>query len=82
MKRIPRDVRGNELVRLLSRHYGYREVRQTGSHVRVRTDQNGSHSVTIPQHSVLKLGTLASILDEVARHFETTRDDVIATLFP
>ena len=43
---LPRDMSGDELVRLLRRRYGYRVVRQQGSHVRLVTDLKG------PEHHV------------------------------
>jgi len=39
------------------------------------------HHITIPKHRVLSLGTLRSVLDDVAKHLETTRDELIAQLF-
>ena len=32
---LPRDLSGDELVRLLRRNYGYRVIRQRGSHLRL-----------------------------------------------
>ena len=50
--RLPRDVSGEEFaVRL--RRYGYEVTRQTGSHMRLTTMQEGEHHVTIPHHSSL-----------------------------
>jgi len=37
--------------------------------------------ITVPQHNPLRVGTLAAILVDIARHFETTRDDLVARLF-
>ena len=34
--RLPRDLSGDEIVRLLSRSYGYRLQRSRGSHMPVR----------------------------------------------
>lgn len=44
--RLPRDLSGADLAELIAR-YGYRVTRQTGSHLRLTTDQNGQHHVTI-----------------------------------
>jgi len=38
--RIPRDIDGDKLTRLLSK-FGYDITRQTGSHVRLMTSLNG-----------------------------------------
>jgi hypothetical protein len=37
--------------------------------------------VTIPNHDALKVGTLAGILNDVAAHFEVSRDELIQRLF-
>jgi predicted RNA binding protein YcfA (HicA-like mRNA interferase family) len=42
--RLPRDVSGGELVKLLGR-LGYRVTRQTGSHIRLTCDLPESHHV-------------------------------------
>jgi len=55
--KIPRDVSGEKLVKLLSK-LGYKVTRQTGSHIRLTTTLNGEHHVTIPLHDPLKIGTL------------------------
>lgn len=78
--RLPRDVSGAELARRLS-IFGYGATRQTGSHVRLTTRRNGEHHVTVPLHDPLKLGTLAGILNGVAEHFKTSRQDVAEKLF-
>jgi predicted RNA binding protein YcfA (HicA-like mRNA interferase family) len=77
--RLPRDLSGQELARLLGA-LGYMVTRQTGSHLRLTTTQRGEHHLTIPAHGSLRVGTLASILNEVATHFEMTRDEVLARL--
>ncbi|MGM9507528.1 type II toxin-antitoxin system HicA family toxin [Larkinella sp. GY13] len=55
--KIPRDLTGTELIQIL-KPLGYRITRQTGSHVRIETEQNGLHHETIPRHNPLKIGTL------------------------
>jgi predicted RNA binding protein YcfA (HicA-like mRNA interferase family) len=69
--RLPRNVSGDELVRALG-ELGYRVTRQTGSHLRLTTLQGGEHHVTVPRHA-LRVGTLAGVLSDVARHFGLTR---------
>jgi predicted RNA binding protein YcfA (HicA-like mRNA interferase family) len=80
LRRLPRDVSGDDLARALSR-IGYVMTRQTGSHMRLTVASPREHHITIPQHRVLSLGTLRSILDDVAVHLETTRDQLLARLF-
>jgi predicted RNA binding protein YcfA (HicA-like mRNA interferase family) len=74
--KIPRDLSGSQLAGML-RALGYEIVRQTGSHLRLTSQLGGEHHITIPNHSPLKLGTLAGILSDVGRHFGMTREDVM-----
>ena len=77
--KLPRDVSGDDLVKAL-RSLGYKLSRQTGSHLRLTTSENGEHHVTIPRHDPLRVGTLASILDEVAAHFGFSRDELLSKI--
>jgi predicted RNA binding protein YcfA (HicA-like mRNA interferase family) len=77
---LPRDLTGDELVRLLS-PLGYRVVRQSGSHMRLTTQEEGQHHVTIPKHKPLRIGTVAGILGDVAQHFGWTRQHLEEKLF-
>jgi hypothetical protein len=40
----------------------------------------GEHHVTIPKHDPLRIGTLAAILDAVAKHHGMTRDALLQRL--
>lgn len=78
--RLPRDASGHELVRLLA-GLGYQVTRQTGSHVRLSRQANGEHHITIPMHAHLKVGTLNSILKDVARHLEVSKEQLVRRLW-
>ncbi|AQG78369.1 type II toxin-antitoxin system HicA family toxin [Spirosoma montaniterrae] len=78
--RIPRDLTGIQLIKLL-KPFGYEVVRQTGSHVRIETTQNGQHHETIPRHDPIKIGTLNNILKNVADHFDLTKEELAQKLF-
>jgi predicted RNA binding protein YcfA (HicA-like mRNA interferase family) len=78
--KIPRDISGSKLIQLLAR-FGYETTRQTGSHVRLTTQENGQHHVTIPLHDPLKLGTLNSILRNVAEHLGLPKDEFLEKIF-
>ena len=78
--RIPRDVSGDEVARLL-RRYGYEVTRQVGSHIRLTTKQGGEHHITIPQHKALRVGILNNILKDVAEHLKMNRDELIESPF-
>lgn len=77
--RIPRDLSGADLVKRLGR-LGYEVTRQTGSHIRLTTQEHGQHHVTIPNHDPLRIGTLAAILDGVAAHHGFSREELLKTL--
>ena len=79
--KLPRDIDGDELARVLDK-YGYKITRQTGSHIRLTSDLKGSeHHITIPGHRPLKIGTLSSILNEVAAYLEMDKKTLIEKLF-
>ena len=80
--RLPRDVSGVQLARALAR-LGYQVSRQKGSHMRLTREAGGTqHHITIPSHDPLKVGTLSSILGDVATHLGLSRDDLLGRLFP
>ena len=78
--KIPRGLTGMELIKLL-KPFGYEVVRQTGSHIRIQTIQNGLHYETIPRHDPIKIGTLNNILKNIAEHFDLTKDELAGKLF-
>ena len=78
--RIPRDIDGDKLARLLSK-YDYELTRQTGSHIRLTTSRNGEHHLTVPKHKQLKVGTLNAIVSDVAQHLSLPKDQVLRELF-
>ncbi len=79
--KVPRDLSGAELVKLL-RLFGYETARQTGSHIRLRSEFTGiEHLVTVPNHDPMHLGTVQSILNDVAKHLNMSKQDLIERLF-
>jgi predicted RNA binding protein YcfA (HicA-like mRNA interferase family) len=78
--RIPRDISGLELIGIL-KPFGYHISRQTGSHIRITTEMNGLHHITIPNHNPLRIGTISSILLEVSQHFDLSKDVLVNQLF-
>jgi predicted RNA binding protein YcfA (HicA-like mRNA interferase family) len=79
-KRLPRDLDADALIRALTRSLDYEIIRQTGSHIRLRTLRDGEHHETIPHHSPLKLGTLNAILKNLAAHHRMDRDQLLELL--
>jgi predicted RNA binding protein YcfA (HicA-like mRNA interferase family) len=57
--RLPRDVSGVELSRLLE-EFGYVVTRQKGSHLRLTTQERGEHYLTVPNHDSLVDGAAVS----------------------
>ena len=80
VRRLPRDLDGDDLVKAL-RSCGYELTRQTGSHMRLITSVNGEHHVTVPKQSPLRVGTLSGILSDVVAHHGETRDELAARIF-
>lgn len=80
MKRIPRNLSGKDLIKLLKK-LGYHQTRQVGSHIRLTTEESGIHHITIPSHNPIKIGTLSNILKDIASHFEITKAELINRLF-
>ena len=78
--KIPRDVSGAFLANRL-KTLGYSITRQTGSHMRLTTLQNGEHHISVPAHSPLKVGTLSAVLTDVALHFGITKEALLNKLF-
>ena len=79
--KLPRSLSGADLAKAL-RRVGYQEVRQSGSHLRLSAEtQQGGHSLTIPMHESLRVGTLAAILGEVERAHGLSRDELLDRLF-
>jgi predicted RNA binding protein YcfA (HicA-like mRNA interferase family) len=77
--KLPRDIDADFLIKALKK-LGYAVVRQSGSHIRIKTIQAGEHHETIPYHRPLKSGTLNSILKNIALHHGMTRDALIELL--
>jgi predicted RNA binding protein YcfA (HicA-like mRNA interferase family) len=78
--KLPPDLSGAKRAKALGR-VGYEVARRTGSHVRLTSDSQPQHDLTIPAHDPLKVGTLAAILGDVATHLKIDRDELLRRLF-
>ena len=78
--KLPRDLSGEVLAKALEK-LGYTVDRQTGSHIRLTTQENGEHHITIPNHSPIKIGTLSAIMRDIENHFDVTREELLTQLF-
>jgi predicted RNA binding protein YcfA (HicA-like mRNA interferase family) len=78
--KLPRDLDGAELVRLLCRDFGYRNINQEGSHIILQADDPRSHRISVPNHSPLRTGTLNAILRAVATAKGIDKADILSKL--
>ena len=78
--KLPRDLSGAQLIKVLCRDWDYRQVHQEGSHVILQTETPGHHRVSVPNHNPLRLGTLNAILRAVAVHKGVDRQVLLDSL--
>ncbi len=78
--RLPRDLSGDTLVKILCRSWDYRVVHQQGSHVVLQTETPRHHRIAIPAHANLRIGTLNAILRAVSVHKGVSRDEILESL--
>ena len=78
--KIPRDLSGCDLIKVLCRSWGYKQVHQVGSHVILETEEPSHHRLAVPDHRALRVGTLNGILRTVAEHKRVIREDILKTL--
>ena len=78
--KLPRDIDSQQLIKSLNK-FGYEPTRQSGSHIRLTTQQNGQHHLTVPNHDPLKIGTLNAILTEVTMHIGVSKQELVERLF-
>ena len=75
--KLPRDLSGVDLIRVLCKHYGYRRVHQEGSHVILETDSPRQHRLSVPNHDPLRIGTLNAILRAVAEVQGVEKEEIL-----
>lgn len=78
--KIPRDLSGRELADALCRHWDYREVHQSGSHIILETENPSHQRIAVPAYRYLKLGTLNAILIIVATQKGVTKEAIYRTI--
>lgn len=78
--KLPRDLSGLELVRVLCRDWGYHQVHQEGSHIILETELPSHHRISVPAHPSLRVGTLSAIVRAVSRHKNVAREDLLQSL--
>ena len=65
--KMPRDITGQDFIKIL-KIYGYSITNQTGSHIKLTSELNGEHHITIPNHTPIKIGTLNAILNDLSHY--------------
>ena len=78
--KLPRDLSGQQLAKVLCRDWGYQKVHQEGSHIILETDDPSHQRLAIPDHKHLRIGTLHNILRAVANHKNLSREDILRGL--
>jgi predicted RNA binding protein YcfA (HicA-like mRNA interferase family) len=78
--KIPRDLSGTQLVKVLCRDWGYRVVHQEGSHIILQTDAPTHQRLSVPNHNPRRVGTLNSIDRAVSTHKGVERQQLLDTL--
>ena len=78
--KLPRDLSGAELIKLLCKHFDYRRLNQEGSHVILETSDPRQHRISIPDHPALRIGTLNAILRAVATAKGVEKEDILRHL--
>lgn len=71
---MPKTASGKDVVKILTKHFGFLFISQKGSHVKLkRRTINGDIMTIVPMHDELARGTLRGVLElaQVAyREFE------------
>jgi predicted RNA binding protein YcfA (HicA-like mRNA interferase family) len=78
--KLPRDVSGAEVIRVLCRDFGYVRRGQVESHVILHTDEPRSHRISVPDHKVVRTGTLHGIMKAVAAVKLVSVEEVVGKL--
>ena len=78
--KLPRDLSGVDLIKMLSKHFGYARVNQEGSHVLLEPTDPRQHRIAVPDHSPLRVGTLNSILRAIATAKGVEKEDILNSL--
>jgi predicted RNA binding protein YcfA (HicA-like mRNA interferase family) len=78
--KVPRDLNGAHVAKVLCRDWGYVQVHQEGSHIILQTEIPGHQRISIPNHNPVRVGTLNAIIKAVASHKRVERDAVLDSL--
>jgi predicted RNA binding protein YcfA (HicA-like mRNA interferase family) len=75
-----RNINAQELIKALEK-LDYYPTRQKGSHIRLSNKSEPTHHITIPNHRPIKIGTLSSIIKDIAANNKMSKEDLLNMLF-
>jgi len=75
--KLPRDLSGVDLIKVLCKHFGYARVNQQAIHVILESTDPRQHRISVPDHSPLRVGTLNSILRAIATAKGIEKEDFL-----
>ena len=78
--KIPRDLSGAQLVKVLCRDWSYRVVHQEDSNIIRQTDVPSDQRLSVLNHNPVRVGPLNSIIRTVSNHKGVERQQVLDTL--
>ena len=78
--KLPRDLSGRQLIQMLCKSWGYRQVHQAGSHIIIETDLPTHQRLSVPDHRPLRTGTLNAVLRAVAAQKGVSREEILNLL--
>ena len=64
----------NQVIKVLTKHYGFTVERQSGSHIQLK--HKDGRRVTVPRHDPVKVGVLKSIIEQA----KTSQEDFLKNL--
>jgi predicted RNA binding protein YcfA (HicA-like mRNA interferase family) len=81
MPKIPRDISGRGMAKLI-KIYGYNIVKERGGHIRLLSNiKDSEHKITIPDHKQIKIGTLNNILNDIGGYLKMSKEQLVHELF-
>ena len=79
--KLPRDICGEQILKKLEK-IGYEKTKQTGNHIKLTKKFDiGEHHITIPNHNLIKVGTLNSIVKNLSENLKLSKDQIFNILF-
>jgi predicted RNA binding protein YcfA (HicA-like mRNA interferase family) len=74
---VPKDLYGRDFANHLIRCWDFRETRQNGSHILLRTDIPTGMTVSVPAHKPMRPGTLRQLLVDIAEHKNLPPEEIL-----